>query len=71
MPRIRSGCGEIEQVVVALQVTRPIAEPLAAKVRLLQSVLLDHRAHRAVEQDNPASEGGGQGIQALFPVHGG
>ena len=42
---------QAEQVVVPLQILRPILEPLAAKPRLLQRVSLDHRAHRAVEDD--------------------
>ena len=45
--------GEVQQIVVALEVLAvPILEPLAAKCRLVQLVLLDHRAHRAVEDDD-------------------
>ena len=59
MPAMISGCGERQQVVVALEVARPVGEPLAAVARLVGPVALDHRAHRAVEdQDAPAERGG-------------
>jgi hypothetical protein len=44
--------GEHEEVVVSLEIlTGPIGESVAAVIGLLQFVLLDHRAHRAVEED--------------------
>src|SRR5882724_5078522 len=43
-----------EQVVVALDVTRPVAETLAAILGFLELVLLDHRAHRTVENQDAA-----------------
>ena len=46
-----------EQVVVALQVARPVGEPLAAVVGLVGPVALDHRAHRAVEHQDPLAAG--------------
>ena len=50
------GPGQRQQVVVALQVRRPVGEARAAEVRLRERVLLDHRAHRAVEQQDAAFE---------------
>src|SRR6266478_6440106 len=44
---------QVEQVVVSLQITRPVLEPLAPESRLVQVVRLDHRAHRAVENKDP------------------
>ena len=44
---------DVEQVVEALEVLpAPVREPRAAKGRLLQPVLLDHRAHRTVQDDD-------------------
>ena len=43
------GAGEQQQVVVAFQVARVVAEAFAAIVGLLQVVALNHRAHGAVE----------------------
>ena len=51
------GLGQREQVVVALQVARPVGEALAAVARLGGPVALDHRAHGAV--DAPGSARGG------------
>ena len=45
-----------QQVVVALQILRVILEALAAEVRLRQLVALDHRAHRAVEDEDARGE---------------
>ncbi len=45
-----------QQVVVALQVARVILEALAAEVGLGQLVPLDHRAHRAVEDEDALRE---------------
>ena len=56
---------QAEQVVVPLQVLRPILEPLPAKGRLVQLVGLDHGAHRAVENDNALAQ---QALQLLRPV---
>ena len=42
-----------EQVVVAPEIARMVREPLAAEVRLGQLVALDHRPHRAVEDEDP------------------
>ena len=44
--------GEREQLVVALHIVGMVTETLAAVVVLTQSVLLDHRAHGAVEDQD-------------------
>ena len=44
--------GQQQQVVVAFQVVRVRGETRAAVVGLLQAVALDHRAHRAIEDQN-------------------
>ena len=43
--------GEAEQVMQALEVPVRVLEPCAAISRLVELVLLHHRAHRAVEDD--------------------
>ena len=45
-----------QQVVVALEILRVILEALAAEVRFRQLVALDHRAHRAVEDEDARRE---------------
>ncbi len=51
-------CGRVsdQQVVVALQVTRPVAETLAAVVRFAQLVALDHGAHGTVQEQDALLE---------------
>ena len=45
--------GDVQQVVEAFKVpAAPVREPRAAKRRLIQLALLDHRAHRAVNDDD-------------------
>ncbi|MND04711.1 hypothetical protein D3C83_251070 [compost metagenome] len=41
-----------QQVVVAPQVARPVAEALAAELRLVQMLALDHGAHGTVEDED-------------------
>jgi len=55
---------ELQQVVVALQVLRVIAEALTAEIRLAELVALDHRAHRAVEDGDALRQDGGQRLGA-------
>ena len=60
------GLGQRQQVVVALQVAGPVGEALAAEVGLAQAVLLDHRAHGPVEdEDTP----GQLFLERLCSVH--
>ena len=54
------GAGQDQQVVVALEVVRVIGEALAAVVGFLQPVALDHRAHRAVEDEKTSGEESGK-----------
>ncbi len=61
------GPGQIEQIVVALDIARPILEPLAAISRFIQAIALDHGAHGAVENDNALPQ---QAQQRLRPVRG-
>lgn len=45
-----------QEIVVALEVARPIREPLAAIIGLDQTMALDHGAHCAVEDEDRAFE---------------
>ena len=45
-----------EQVVVALQIARMVREALAAEIGLSELVALDHRPHRAVENQKAFGE---------------
>ena len=62
------GLGQHQKVVVALQVLRPVGEPLASEVRFLQLQVLDLRPHGTVDDDDPFSRnrpdrlGHGRGI---------
>ena len=53
-----------QQIVVALQVLGMVCQARAAEVGLGQLLLLDHRAHRAVEDDDALLENRGQGCRA-------
>ena len=57
--------GEAEQVVQALEVPARVLEPFAAISRLVELVLLHHRAHRAVENDDAFAQ---QTLQLFGPV---
>ena len=46
--------GQAENVVVAFEGGRVIREQTAAKIRFCQALFLDHRAHGAIENQNPA-----------------
>jgi hypothetical protein len=48
-----SGAREVQQIVVTLEILLPIFESDSAKGGLIQLPLLDHRAHRSVEDENP------------------
>ena len=47
---------EHEDLVVAAQIARVIAEAIAAEVRLAEAARLDHRPHRAVDHEDPLGE---------------
>ena len=38
-----------EQVVVALELAGPVGKALATEVRFLEAIILQHRAHAAIE----------------------
>jgi hypothetical protein len=50
------GPREHQQLVVPLYVDRVVGEARAAEVRLGELVALDHRAHRAIEDQDAAGE---------------
>ena len=50
------GLREREQVVVPAELPRPVGEPLAPVLPLAQAVGLDHRAHGAVEHQDPLGQ---------------
>jgi hypothetical protein len=50
------GLRQAEQVVVPLQILRPILEALPPKGRLVQLMGLDHGPHRAVEDDDALAQ---------------
>ena len=56
--------GQRQQIVVALHIVGEVFEALAAIRRLVQIVVLDHRAHRAVENQDAAFEQFGQLLDA-------
>jgi hypothetical protein len=41
---------EREQIVVAFEIAMPVPKPFATEFILAQGMALDHRAHRAIEQ---------------------
>ena len=54
---------EHQHVVVATKIARMVvqaAHPRAAKVRLRQLVLLDHRAHRAIHHEDALAQEAGE-----------
>ena len=52
------GLRQRQQVVVAFQVARPVAETLATELRFVQALTLDHGAHGAVEHQDALGEEG-------------
>ncbi len=57
--------GDAQQVVIALQVGRPIRVLAAAVLRFGELQALDHRAHTAVENDDAFPEEGGELFAAV------
>ena len=55
-PLDQVGPSQRQQIVVALQIRRPVGKSLTPIVRLAETVLLDHRAHRAVQNGDAAAE---------------
>ena len=60
----RLGLGQAQEIAVAAHVARVVAEPLAAELGLGEPVGLEHRAHRAVEDQDPLAQDPGQGREA-------
>ena len=63
------GLSETEQVMQALEVPARVLEPIAAISSFVELVLLHHRAHRAVEDDDPAREQLGQRCDRNAGLH--
>ena len=53
---------EAQQIVVAAQITAPVLEALAAKLRFAAAMTLDHRAHGAVEYHDTLLEQRGESV---------
>ena len=60
--------GQAQQVGVAAQVARMVAEPLAAEIGFGEPVGLEHRAHRPVEHEDPLAQEVRQERQPRRPV---
>ena len=65
------GTGQDQEVIVALDVHRPVGEALAAEVLLAQDMALDHRPHGAVEHQDSLGQQPLEGGQPLGPAVGG
>ncbi len=50
------GTRQHEKIVVALEIPRVVLEALAAEVRFREVAALDHRPHRAIEDEDPLLE---------------
>ncbi len=61
---------EHQQVVVALQVLRPVAESLAAVVSLAELVGLDDRAHGAIEHQHALAQQAAEFADTFESQHG-
>lgn len=48
--------GNIQEIIVALEVLLPVLEALTAKGRLIQLPLLNHGPHRSIEDQDSALE---------------
>ena len=45
-----------QQVIIAFKIGRPVGETLAAIIRFFQTVALDHRAHAAIQYQDPLAQ---------------
>jgi hypothetical protein len=66
--RDRVGLGETEQIAVAAQVARVVAEAIAPELGLPEPVRLEHRAHRPVEDEDSLAQQPGQQGQPGDPI---
>jgi len=53
---------EAQQIVGTTQLGLPLGETLAAKVRFLQPTGLDHRPHRAIQNQDALAQQGQEGM---------
>ena len=60
---------QAQQIAVAAEVARVIAEPVAPKFRLAEAVLLEHRAHGPVDDEDPLAQQGRQAGNARRSRH--
>ena len=63
-----SRLGQAQEVAVAAQVARVVAETLASEIGLGESVGLEHRAHRPVEHEDPPAQEVRQKREPRCPV---
>ncbi len=61
--RNRLGLGQAQDVAVAAQVARVVAEPVAPEVGLAEPVRLEHRPHRAIQDHDSLVQDPGEGSQ--------
>ena len=59
---------QAEQIAVAAQVARMVAEAFAAEVRFAEPIRLEHRPHRAVEDEDPVAQEARQGGEARSSI---
>ena len=64
MPRNDVGPRQVEEVGVARDLARMVAEPLPAVVRVLEPLPLQHRPPRPVEHEDPLREQVAQGLRS-------
>jgi hypothetical protein len=50
------GLGKTQNIIAAFKILRMVNEWLAPKRRLVKVVRLDHRSHRAIENQNALSQ---------------
>ena len=58
-----------QEIVIAFEIAGPVAESITAKVILAETVALDHRPHRAIEQHDAAFQRRDEGDYAFLSVH--
>ncbi len=57
--------GEVQQVAVALDVARPVGEPVAAELLLPGREALDERAHGAVDDQDALAQGAAERLRGI------
>ena len=64
-----AGAGQRQQVVVTLEVVRPVGETLTAVLVLAQAVGLNHGTHSTVEHQDAFLQRGEQRLDAFRATH--